>query len=172
MTWDTALGYALGVASTVAFWFIARIGKVANRRTEAAIDRSWGRGRIWLAQKKKQREQEKAAKKEAREIQRLRSERIGRVFRRRLSADDPGMIGKIVDLYERDPKSTVVVIWTSPPGRDPTEADPPAGERSGIAWRYLHESAAVQKHRTARMNLKSDNDEDGWVEFEEIKPPD
>lgn len=37
-----------------------------------------------------------------------------------------------------------------------------------MEWKVLNRSPEEQRHFTARFILKSDNHDDGWVEFEEI----
>ncbi len=60
------------------------------------------------------------------------------------------------------------MTWSNPDGREPHDDDYEVGQRIGMAWKDLTMPAADQRHRTARLIARSDDDNDGWVEFERM----
>lgn len=103
---------------------------------------------------------------EEQEIELLRRERVGARFRWKASKEDVGMIGTVIRLAEQQSRLRVVVDFESPVGRPPTKYDYQAP--TSIEWKVLTAPDDEQIHRTARMNAKSFDDNDGWVEFEQL----
>lgn len=152
-------------------WIIALLVAVLGRRIQAGFDRvldccSAGI-REWFETRTNKREQRRAATAVATKLERVRKERVGRLFLQRVTPDDPGMIGKVVSLDARR-NGYVFVIWENPPGRRSTVGDPTTGRPIGIEWRQLIKPTDDQRHITARVDLKSFDDNDGWVVFEAL----
>lgn len=168
LSWDNTLSFSVGVMVTLLVWFLTRVGNVASRRTEASIERIWDRSSARRKKRSDEKAEDQKRRAEAKHIERLRNERKGRLFRRRLAPGDPGMIGEVVDIDRRQPMTRVVMVWNSPAGRTTTEDDPAAGRPTTIEWKVLQRSPDEQRHLTARLIAKSHNDNDGWIEFEEI----
>lgn len=170
--WDgltTGLNGVLAVGLLLIAWLLGRMKVVAERRTEASLDKfidrwavSWRR---WRAKSKAR----KAAKNERERLARLEADRVGRKFLWRASAKDPGMVGEVVSLGSDRPAEVVVVSWSNPTGRKPERDDLyKDGDRIGVEWKHMTMSSEEQRHWTARMIAGSTNDIDGWVEFQEI----
>lgn len=149
-------------------WILGRFRAVAGRRAEAGIDRAWDRISAALRSMRHARQARTNERDTAKRMARVRADRVGRTFRYRTSAGDPGMVGEIVDLHRDHPELMVIMTWKNPPGRAASDDDFSEGQRIGIEWKQLRKSESDQKHRTARMIARSNNDADGWVEFEEI----
>ena len=153
-------------------WILGLLLVVLGRRIQAGIERIWdwcSTGiRKWFQKRTKERKKRRAAAVTANELERVRKERVGRLFRQRLTPDDPGMFGKVVRL-DAQRRGYVFVIWVNPPGRKTTVGDPTAGQSIGTEWRQLIKPADDQRHITARVDLKSLDDNDGWVVFEEVE---
>lgn len=87
----------------------------------------------------------------------------------RADAEDQGMVGVVKELGRGSEwKTKVTIVWDNPSGRKPRDYDYVAGQPIVIEWRHLTASANVQRHRTARLMLNSTNDNDGWVEYEQL----
>lgn len=147
-------------------WLASRFFAVAGRRTEASIDRGWTRVSKWPARLRSERAAARASQEQAANLSALERDRVGRVFIRHVSRDDPGMIGVVRSLHEREPGQRVLMLWSSPEGRTPQEDDYPTDQPIGIEWKVLVRSPADQVHHTARMILRELTDDNGWVEFE------
>jgi len=160
------LNWMLAVGLLALGWLCGRFQAVAGRRTEAAIERRW----ILVDRRRKERAKEKAQgkarKAEEARIASVQRDRVGKRFLRRRFKGDVGMVGEVVELDRRDMFQRVIMTWSNPEGRAPHEDDDNVGQRISIAWKDLALSAEAQRHRTARLDLKSDKDDDGWVEFE------
>jgi hypothetical protein len=170
--WDAAthgLNWLIGLGLVAAGWLFGRFQAVAGRRTEAAIERRWHAVERWRRERAAKKAEEKSRSAESARIAQLQRERVGRRFTHHADPDDPGMVGEVIELDPRDPKRNVILVWTSPDGRQPREGDYVAGRRIGIAWKDLTLPQADQRHRTARTIAKSNNDLDGWVEFDPLR---
>jgi hypothetical protein len=169
--WDAVthgLNWLVGVALVAAGWFLGRFQAVAGRRAEAAIERRWNLLDRWRKEQSKNKKEAKARRAEAERLARLERERVGKQFVRRVYKGDPGMVGQVVELNQRDPTRSVILTWSSPAGREPHEDDYEVGQRIGMAWKDLTMPAPDQRHRTARLIARSGDDNDGWVEFESL----
>ena len=93
---------------------------------------------------------------------------MGAQFLCRESATDVGYRVIVTALAEDRPGSWVVVRAIPNPEREPTPHDLRTDIDVRIEWRTLTQSGDEQRHRTARVIVKSFNDEDGWIEFERI----
>jgi hypothetical protein len=153
-------------------WLLTRAASLLGRRTDDALDRGWTRTAGWIARRQRERSDTRQSaavqKREAKRIQLLTRERVGTHSRFRTSSNDLGMDGEVVDLDSRDIEQRVVVVWTNPDGRPPTEYDYQVGTRISMEWRHLTLAPGEQRHRTARLIQHSADDSDGWVEFDRI----
>ncbi len=167
--------FLLGVGSTVLAglilaWFTGALQESgrrwsSNRHARRAERNAAESEAVQAAQAERDRQSRDLASQM--EIKRLRGSRIGVRFRWRASANDPGMMGTIVDLDSRSPKERVIMQFSSPDGREPTPRDF-SDHRTSVEWEALNRSVADQRHRTARTIAHSCNDDNGWVEFERL----
>jgi len=135
------------------------IAPAIHRTLDARADRR--------AAKKKQDDLLKKAEAVKAELDRIEDSRVGRRFLFRAHAGDPGMIGDVIELHHLHPRTMVRVQWTSQPGREPHEDDYSTDRPIGMEWRQLTRSPDYWRHHTAHFVLKSDDDDDGWVMYEE-----
>jgi hypothetical protein len=166
--WDVIIAFALG-------WCGSVLLAVLRRQAEAHVDSALGRA---LAHIRKRRHERKDARQRrrtdadsAKELERLRQERVGRRFLHHVTPDDPGLIGEVINLDKRSPKRSVMVRWEGPPTRTPTPHDPTGSPERNIDWRQLRCPVDEQRRRTANYKPRHPGGENGWVEFEEIENP-
>lgn len=150
----------------LAIWLLRRVAAVAESPVEKAISSAFKKIAVARASRAAKRRHQKSAKLEAKILEEIRKERIGRRFIRHAFEGDSGQYGEVTDLGMRDAKRTVVTQWTTPAERGPQIDDYPTDRPTTVEWKVLTRSREDQIHWTARMRANSDDDGDGWVEFE------
>lgn len=153
------LGFVLGVVKD-------GFGPPISRRLGAWLESNltpWERRR---ADRKRDKARKASEQAHADEIARLETERVGRAFLRRDSKDDSGERWEVVELDRSHPRVRVIVQRQGPP----TEADQWGGTlgRLSVEWNDLMKPAAMQRHVTARLDMESMDDADGWVTWEPL----
>ena len=164
MDWSSfGIGVVVGVLvvviGTYLTEFVRPIGQDHSRRL-----------RIWRKSRRARRRSEAARRSDEDERRQLELERVGTRWLYRASPDDPGMNGEVIELDAKAWKRRVIVMWSNPLGRAPTEDDP-SKTRMSMEWRDLAKSLDDQRHWTARVRLNSDDDLDGWIMYERVSPP-
>ena len=153
------VGVLVGVIGTYLTEFVRPVGQEHARRLHS-----------WRRERSVRRLDKEAATKDGEHRRQLVEERVGSRWLFHASPHDSGMEGEVLDLDRKAWKNRVIVEWSNPLGRAPTQDNHTEG-RVSMEWDVLVRPQAEQRHWSARVLLKSDDDSDGWVMYERLSAP-